>query len=578
MSTMSGDPIGTYMSGARWRWCAFLSRTMSVARYPACKNSCPPCCVLEAKTSHAPRWASGVGVPARGAAAFIRRIFRAGTALLAGVASGLAPCWVALARCFPSNWLRAASTEQARRLGGARGGRFFERMHQGRQFCFKSTNTPANIGPGAYCSPESVAPERIPARSHNYLIQRSEEIARNRRDLWVQRRMQTMSSATFKGALMGSGLSRSAGFFGFPPLGSVESGLDRSGIVGVGGEGGFAQGGSGLSGQQPPHSGVATQLPSASDGYDSGAVYPPEGSGLRVGEQQHTSTGPNASMSLAGGGAGASTAGRNPAAPKIPQSYSQNLSVAGAGGATMGGGASGSNVLYYAEPGAAANYSVQIGEASVKEAPLPQRGAAAAGGAGQGVGPNASQLGKDHYTMCSRSLDMMLHRRAVLASIRELAPKAGVPGQQQQAGTTTKNPFSYGSRADQELVGNLVQQYHRATSSTLQQSRPVFTQQQQQHGPTASSSSTAPFPQAQTQGQYQHPRLYPNGILQNHARPNKAHLRENAGSYAAPQQQRQQLQQHYQAGAGPVPAGAAHVNGGVAASGAVTTSLHFACF
>ncbi|CAD7927489.1 unnamed protein product [Amoebophrya sp. A25] len=55
-------------------------------------------------------------------------------------------------------------------------------------FCYKSMNTPANIGPGSYCSPESTAPEKLGQRSHNYMVQRSEEIARNRRDLWIQRR------------------------------------------------------------------------------------------------------------------------------------------------------------------------------------------------------------------------------------------------------------------------------------------------------------------------------------------------------------------------------------------------------
>lgn len=41
----------------------------------------------------------------------------------------------------------------------------------GETFCFKAANTPANVGPGSYCSPDSNAAEHARHyRSHNYLV------------------------------------------------------------------------------------------------------------------------------------------------------------------------------------------------------------------------------------------------------------------------------------------------------------------------------------------------------------------------------------------------------------------------
>ncbi|CAD7955216.1 unnamed protein product [Amoebophrya sp. A120] len=92
----------------------------------------------------------------------------------------------------PSGVLASSSTEfQSAQDAGFQRHSWLAGELSGDVFCFKSTNTPINIGPGSYSSMQSTAPEKVIPKSHNYLVQRSEEIARNRRDLWIQKRLHT---------------------------------------------------------------------------------------------------------------------------------------------------------------------------------------------------------------------------------------------------------------------------------------------------------------------------------------------------------------------------------------------------
>lgn len=57
-------------------------------------------------------------------------------------------------------------------------------------YCFKSTSTGEQVGPGTYNTEDSFAPEK-PAhfKSHNYLVRKSQEVAKQRSEMWVQRKM-----------------------------------------------------------------------------------------------------------------------------------------------------------------------------------------------------------------------------------------------------------------------------------------------------------------------------------------------------------------------------------------------------
>ena len=59
----------------------------------------------------------------------------------------------------------------------------------GEAFCFKGHTTEEHLGPGSYNTPGSIANEKGVKKSHNYLIKKSEQIARYRNHMWLARKL-----------------------------------------------------------------------------------------------------------------------------------------------------------------------------------------------------------------------------------------------------------------------------------------------------------------------------------------------------------------------------------------------------